>query len=111
MKNEALNATSSQADDPLTVNLSKPITVIGQTVSQLTLVPPLGFQLMKAGATLRIITATGSDEVSVEINPAAMGKMISACFNIPFRTVEDLPAVDFMACSSKLMPFLVPATS
>jgi hypothetical protein len=104
-------APADPAIDPMSITLSEPILVIDHMVSKITLTRPRGRHLMKAGAALRVITRTGSDELAIEVNPESMGKLISACFNLPNRTVEELPAADFVACSNKLMPFLVDATS
>jgi hypothetical protein len=103
--------TPADVEDPLVVTLSEPAQLIDTTVTKVRLTPPRGVHLMKAGAAMRIITKDDSDEVGIEINPAAMGKLIGVCFNLPIRTVEQLPAKDFMALSTKLLPFLGGTTS
>lgn len=93
---------------PVTVKLAKPIQNIDQTVSTVTLNPPTGRHLMKAGAVMRFITRGDSEDISTEVNPEGMGKLIAACGNLTIRAVESMAAADFNACSVALMPFLAP---
>lgn len=103
--------TTRTGGGPVTVTLSKPIDVIGQTVSSVTINPPLGRHLMKAGAVMRFTTRDDTGETSVEINPDGMGKLLGACANLPVRSVEAMAASDFMACSGILMIFLAPTAT
>ncbi len=91
---------------PVVVQLSKPITVIDTVLSSVTIQPPTGRHLMKAGPVMRMIASEDGAETAVEINPAAMGKLIAQCGNITFQSVETMSMRDFMACSNAVMSFL-----
>jgi hypothetical protein len=95
-------------NEPVTQTLSKPIEVIDQTVSSVTIMPPTGRHLMKAGPVMRLIYNDETGESAVEINPDKMGKLISVCCNIPMRSVEQMDASDFVACSNAITVFLAP---
>ncbi|WP_428485952.1 phage tail assembly protein [Rhodopila sp.] len=98
--------------DPITVTLSTPIQDINlATISTVTITPPTGRHLMKAGSVMRIITQEDSGETGIEINPAGMGKLIGVCANLPIRSVEMLSAADFMAISTAIMGFLAPTAA
>ena len=95
--------------DSITIALSKPIPNMDlQPIGSVTLVPPTGRHLMKAGPVMRF--AGEGTESFVEINPAGMGKLIGACCSLPNSSVEALAAADFMAISTVLMGFLGPQT-
>lgn len=93
---------------PVRVTLSKPIQNIDQTVTVVTINPPTGRHLMKAGAVMRFSSNDETGENSVEIKPDGMGKLIGACGNLAVRAVESMAAADFMAVSNVLMGFLIP---
>lgn len=93
---------------PVSVTLSKPIQNIDQTVSVVTINPPTGRHLMKAGAVMRFSSNEEGGESSVEIKPDGVGKLIGACGNLAVRAVESMAAADFMACSNVIMGFLIP---
>jgi hypothetical protein len=99
------------ATGPRVFTLAKPITVIDATVTSVTITPPTGRHLMKAGSVMRFVTRADSDETSVEVNAEGMGKLIAACCNIPLRSVEMMAAGDFMMLSAELMGFLAPTAT
>jgi hypothetical protein len=93
---------------PIAIALSKPVEVIDRTVTTVTLTPPTGRHLMKAGSIMRFINNDAGGETALEVNPDGMGRLIAACGNLTLRGVEMMAAADFMACSVALMGFLAP---
>jgi hypothetical protein len=92
--------------DPITIDLSEPITVIDRVVAQLVIQPPKGKHIQQAGYPLAF-DQTGS----TQIIGANMGRLIALCAGITSTAVEDLPLEDWNACAQALMGFLAPASA
>ena len=98
--------------DPKTIALSAPIPGMDlQPVSSVTLTPPTGRHLMRAGSIMRMVPSGDGGDPAIEISPAGMGKLIGLCCTLPTSSVEALSAADFMAISNELMGFLAPSAS
>ena len=106
-----MSGAEASGAGPVTVTLTTPVRGIDTMVSAITIQPPTGKHLMKAGPVMRMIASDDGGETAIEINPAAMGKLISTCGNLPFLTVETLSMKDFMALSNAVMGFLGGAAS
>ena len=91
--------------DPIIIELTRPIDVVGDLRTSLTLNEPTGGMLARAGSYIRIITLENG-ETAVEPIPAGMLKLIAACAGIPVRSAEMLRGVDVQRAQAAVMGFL-----
>ena len=89
--------------EPVTIALSRPIRMIDDMRTTITLNEPTGKQIAKAGYPL-IFSADGV----TEFNAASMSKMIAAIGNFTEEAVDRLPAYDWQNCALAVMGFFAP---
>lgn len=86
--------------EPVTVTLSRPLTVIDQERTSLTIREPLADDLAICGLPFRV-----SGGEAVDINADAVKKLIARLAGIPANAAGKLPAIDYMACLPVIMGF------
>jgi hypothetical protein len=90
--------------EPVTIPLSKPITVIDQEYTSVTLRPPVAKDINKAGYPLKFTAEGGTDVVA-----PAMSRMIATLGGIITpENVDGLPAYDWQQCCLTVMGFFAP---
>jgi Phage tail assembly chaperone proteins, E, or 41 or 14 len=87
--------------ETVTVTLSRPITAIDQTFSELKLRMPTGADLAAADFPLRY--RPGNE---VLVDAASMSRLINRCAGIPPVAVDEMPAGDWMACADVISDFV-----
>ena len=97
--------------DPIKIDLSKPIVVIGEERTSLTLREPTGAMLARAGSYIRVVQRDDGD-TAIEPIPGGMNKLIAASAGIPVSSVEMMSMRDINAAQLAVMSFLSePATT
>jgi hypothetical protein len=92
--------------DPVTVKLSRAITVIGREFDQLQFREPVGNDLVECG-----MTGVTSADGTTKLDPAAMGKLIGKLAGIPAASVGLLPVRDWIACAAAVSSFFADTPS
>jgi hypothetical protein len=87
-------------NDPVTIKLSRPLVIIDQPVTSLTLREPTGRDIVASGYPLKF-----SGEGGTEVHADAMSKLIARIGNVPVRAMEAMPATDWQACCLEVMGF------
>lgn len=93
-------------NEPVTVKLTRPLIIIDQPVTSLTLREPTGKDIVASGYPLKF-TAEGGTEVDA----AAMSKLIARIGNVPIRAMEAIPGADWQSCCLVTMGFFAPPES
>ena len=94
---------------PVTIPLSEPIPDADlKQITSVTLNPPRGRHLMQAGSVMNY-APDAAGNMRIQVDPAAMGKLMGICCALPNSSIETLAAPDFMEISGVLMGFLAPS--
>lgn len=91
--------------DSVTIKLSSPVTVLDETVSEVTLRQPRGKDLIEVGNPLKMGTSSGGDVVA-DINMPVMARMIARLANLTSTAVEDMSGGDLLRISLQVVGFL-----
>lgn len=84
------------------LDLKRPITIAGETISALEFAEPTGKDLRECGMPYSIST---DGKASVIFDTGAVSKLVSRLAKVPPSTVDRLAPVDYMACEAIIMGF------
>lgn len=82
------------------VDLTKPVTAHGQTLTQLELSEPTAEDIMELGYPF-LVHQGGS----IELRPKVVGQYVVRLAKVPMPTVKQLSISDLQACTAEVMGF------
>jgi hypothetical protein len=99
-------ATSLDSDPrtellPYTMKLTKPVDVLGASVSEFSLREPSGMDMSMAGSPIKL----GPD--GVDINAPRMTAMIARLAGVPDTAVQQMRGADWNRCAMRIAGFLL----
>lgn len=83
----------------VTVKLSRPITAIDQTFTELTFREPTGADVVASGHPI------GSDGKLGKVDAESVAVLIGRLAGLPRRSVDEMPISDWSACMKAVMGF------
>lgn len=86
--------------DPVVVKLTRPLMIIDQSVTSLTLREPTGKDMVECGYPLKFNAEGGT-----EVDAKSMSKLIAKIGNLTLLAMDALPAADWQACCLVTMGF------
>jgi hypothetical protein len=88
--------------DPVTIQLSRPLNVIGTDRTSLDLREPTGKDITAAGYPIRFTDA------GTEVDAKSMSRLIAQVASVPAANIDMLPACDWQQACLALMGFFAP---